>query len=257
MLHWQDMVRPAPDTAVDAGSAAARSALDTGRRAVWFAFQPTGRNVLHWSSWALALGFELVLVAIMADGTIYGWEQSLTRTLQDVPGKGLIFDVSSTLTNTLSVPFLLLFAAIVAVLATGHRGAAVILTLSFPLHVLAQFPKAIVDRPRPSPAFDGIDGVGGLQSFPSGHAEYVITFYGFLAYLVMLHLVAPWQRGLVLTAWILLALATGFGRVAEGRHWPLDVFASYVVGLGLLSGLIWLHSAFRYVKEGRVPAQPV
>jgi membrane-associated phospholipid phosphatase len=36
-----------------------------------------------------------------------------------------------------------------------------------------------------------------------------------------------------------------------GRHWPLDVLTAYVVGLGLLSGLIWLHSAFRYVKARR------
>ena len=38
-------------------------------------------------------------------------------------------------------------------------------------------------------------------------------------------------------------IVTGFGRIAEGRHWPLDVIASYIIGLGLLSGLIWLHSA--------------
>jgi membrane-associated phospholipid phosphatase len=169
-----------------------------------------------------------------------------------VPGRKAVFDVSSTLTNTLSVPFALLFAAITAgVLLSGHRGAAVLLLLSFPLHVLAQFPKALVDRERPSAAFEGIEGVGGLQSFPSGHAEYVITFYGFLAYLLMLHFTARWQRALILTTWIAFVLATGFGRVAEGRHWPLDVFASYVIGLGLLSGLIWLHTAFRYVKEGR------
>jgi membrane-associated phospholipid phosphatase len=252
------MERPAAEPVVRKPGAPGerRSAAETLRRAAYFAFRPTGRNVLHWSSWAIALGFELVLVGILADGDIYGWEQSLARELQAVPGKRWIFEVTSTLTNTLSTPFYLLFVTILAVvLMTGHRGAAVILALSFPLHVLAQFPKAIVDRPRPSPAFEGIEGVGGFQSFPSGHAEYVVTFYGFLAYLVMLHFTARWQRAAVLTTWIAFALATGFGRVAEGRHWPLDVFASYIVGLGLLSGLIWLHTAFRYVKKGRVPAK--
>lgn len=222
------------------------------REAVYFAFRPTRRNLLHWASWALALGVELALVVLLQNGRIFGWEKEITRRLQDVPGKRLVFDVTSTLTNTISVPFALIFLTIVLfVLFLGHRGAAVLLLLTFPLHVLVQFPKALVDRPRPSPVFDGIEGVGGLQSFPSGHAEYVVTFYGFIAYLLMLHLKSRPARVAIFVAWLAFVLATGFGRVALGRHWPLDVLTSYLIGLGLLSGMIWLHSAFRYVKEHR------
>jgi undecaprenyl-diphosphatase len=194
----------------------------------------------------VALAIEVGLLLVLRDGEIFGWEQSLTRTLQDVPGKGLVFDVTSTLTNTLSAPFILIFATIAGlVVMSGHRWAALMLLLSFPLHVLAQFPKALVDRPRPSLLFDGIEGVGGSQSFPSGHAEYVVTFYGFLAYLLVLHARTQAQRAAIVVAWGIFALATGFGRIAEGRHWPLDVLASYVVGFGLLAGLIWLYRALR------------
>jgi membrane-associated phospholipid phosphatase len=241
-------------TARSRAETGARSTLtgDTFREAARFAFRPTRRNALHWASWALALGVELALVVILRDGQVYGWEQSVARRLQDVPGRRVVFDVTSTLTNTLSVPFALLFLAIVGgVLRRGHRGAAALLALTFPLHVLAQFPKALVDRPRPSPAFAGIEGVGGGQSFPSGHAEYVVTFWGFLAYLLMLHADRPWQRATIFAVWVVFVLATGFGRIALGRHWPLDVLASYLIGLGLLSGMVWLHSAFRYVREGR------
>jgi undecaprenyl-diphosphatase len=224
-------------------------------RARAFAFRPTRRNRLHWASWALALGVELALVVVLRGGQIYGWERSLTRRLQDVPGKRAIFDVTSTLTNTISLPFLLILLAIVSgVLLLGHPGAAALLLLTFPLHVLSQFPKALVERPRPSPAFDGIVGVGGGQSFPSGHAEYVVTFYGFLAYLLMLYVRGRRTRAAIFVAWLVFALATGFGRIAMGRHWPLDILASYLIGLGLLSGMIWLHSAFRYAKEGRPSA---
>jgi undecaprenyl-diphosphatase len=222
------------------------------RDAAFFAFRPTRRNLLHWGSWALALGVELALVVVLQSGRIYGWEQAITRRLQAVPGKRLVFDVTSTLTNTISVPFALIFLAIVGfVLLLGHRGAALLLALTFPLHVLAQFPKALVDRPRPSADYEGIVGVGGFQSFPSGHSEYVVTFYGFLAYLLMLHARDRRLRAAIFVAWLVFALATGFGRVALGRHWPLDVLTSYLIGLGLLSGMIWLHSAFRYVKERR------
>jgi membrane-associated phospholipid phosphatase len=228
---------------VDAQPAQLRAFM---RDAFHYAFLPTRRNLLHWASWAITLGIELALMIVLRSGHIYTWEQRLTRRFQDVPGKGLVFDVTSTLTNTLSLPFLVLFLVIVLIVfRLQHPGAAALLLLSFPLHVLAQFPKALIDRPRPSDAFAGIEGVGGFRSFPSGHSEYVVTFFGFLAYLIMLHLSDRRQRITVFVCWLALALGTGFGRVAEGRHWPLDVLASYVVGLGLLSGLIWLHSAFR------------
>lgn len=225
------------------------------RDAIAFALRPTRRNKLHWASWALALGAEIALVVVLRRGQTYAWERWLTKRFQEVPGREAIFDVTSTLTNTISPTFLLIFLAILAVtLALGHRGAALLLLLTFPLHVLAQWPKALIDRPRPSDDFDGIVGVGGFQSFPSGHSEYVVTFYGFLAYLVMLYLDRRWMRWAVGLGWVVFALATGFGRIALGRHWPIDVLASYLIGLGLLSGMVWLHSALRYAKR-RHPRQ--
>jgi membrane-associated phospholipid phosphatase len=215
-----------------------------------FAIRPTRRNKLHWASWAIALAAEIILVVILRSGQTYAWERWLTRELQQVPGRRTIFDVTSTMTNSLSLGFLAIFLAIITLILTlGHRGAALLLLLTFPLHVLAQWPKALIDRPRPSDNFDGIVGVGGFQSFPSGHSEYVVTFYGFLAYLVMLHLERRWMRWAVGIGWVAFALATGFGRIALGRHWPIDVLASYVIGLGLLSGMIWLHTALRYAKR--------
>jgi membrane-associated phospholipid phosphatase len=157
-----------------------------------------------------------------------------------------VFEVASFLTNTLSTPFLVLFAVIVAaVFAFGHRLDAVLLLLTFPLHVLAQFPKALVDRPRPSSEFPSIEGIGGFQSFPSGHAEYVISFYGFLAFLVAQGLDRRWQRALAVTACVGFVLTVGVGRVALGRHWPLDVIASYIAGAGILSGILWLRWSIR------------
>ena len=215
-------------------------------------FAPTSRNVLHWSIWALALGVEVSLMLLLRGGEIYAWEIRLTRRLQDVPAVDPIFDVSSTLTNTLSLPFALLFIAILtAVWMTGRKLEVALLALSFPLHVLAQFPKALIDRPRPPAGAAGIEGVGGLQSFPSGHAEYVITFYGFLAFMLLMRFTGKAQRTAIVCAWLLFVLSTGFGRVAAGRHWPVDVLTSYVVGIGLLSGLVWLYFAFQSVKSAR------
>jgi membrane-associated phospholipid phosphatase len=177
---------PQTNVPVTAGPPRTRPAAFV-RTVVQAAVRPTRRNLLHWASWFVALSVELAFLITLRHGEIYRWELDVTRRLQSVPGKQYEFDVTSTLTNTLSIPFLLLFIAnTAAVFIWGARLAAAILLLSFPLHVLAQFPKALIDRPRPSPDFPGIEGVGGAQSFPSGHAEYVVTFYGFLAVLLMM-----------------------------------------------------------------------
>lgn len=223
------------------------------REAVRAGCELTRRNVLHWTSWALTLGLELALVVILRHGVIYAWEQDLTRWMQQLPGQHELFRVVNFFTNTLSIPFAILFVAIVlAISRSGYRINAGLLLLSFPLHVLAQFPKALIDRPRPSATFPGIEGVGGFRSFPSGHAEFVISFYGFLAYLAVQRLQRRWQRVAVIVAWLLLAAVTGLGRIATGRHWPIDIFTSYLFGAGILSGLIWLQwSVLRGIVRAR------
>lgn len=200
---------------------------------------------MHWLSWILALGLELILAVLLRGGVVYEWELDITRMLQQRFDRSLIFDIANLLTNTLSVPFLILFITIVGVVfVLGYRLDAALLLLSFPLHVLIQFPKALVDRPRPSGAFDSIEGIGGLRSFPSGHAEFVITFYGFLTYVTLRHLRQRWLQVAVVVAWCTLVLAIGTARIVMGRHWPLDILSSYVFGLGALSGLLWLRWSF-------------
>jgi undecaprenyl-diphosphatase len=172
-----------------------------------------------------------------------------------VPGHWGIYVAGSSLTNTLSIPFAVLFAAIGAVVWNrGERAGAVVLLVSFPVHVLAQFPKFFLERPRPSEEFEGISGIGGLNSFPSGHSEYVVAFYGFLAYLLILHLPRRVQKVAVASGAVAFALMVGFGRIAGGRHWPVDVLTSYVIGLGILSGLVWLHSSWRAATAVVEPA---
>ncbi len=216
------------------------------RRAFAHAVAPTRHNMGHWAVCAAMLAMEVGLVVVLHDEQIYGWEQDLTRLFQKAPGRQAIFDVANFLTNTISLEFMVIFVAVVvAVAALRMYSGAFLLLLTLPVHVLAQFPKAIMERPRPSAAYPGIEGVGGVQSFPSGHAEFVISFYGFLAYLVLEQVSSRWARAAIVGCWASLVLATGFARIAMGRHWPIDVLASYAIGAGVLSGLVWLYHAFR------------
>jgi undecaprenyl-diphosphatase len=211
------------------------------------ALAPTRRNVLHWLSWAVSLGTVTAITLLVIDGRVYGWEVDLTREIQSWSYPMWLFRMTSEhLTDPMSHVGSGVFLAAAGLLwFTGRRVEAFIVLLIFPLHVLGNFPKALVERDRPSEVMDGISGIGGGKSFPSGHSEFAISFYGFLVFLVVLELKLGWQRALLVVAWLTFVTLCGTGRIAYGRHWPLDVLASYVMGAGILSGLIWLHAVLR------------
>jgi undecaprenyl-diphosphatase len=255
MISRRPPTHAAATTAVPEPATRTAGFADTVRAIAAAALRPTRRNVLHWLSWAVALAVELAITFAVRDGEIVAWERSLARRLQDSAGRELVFDLVSSWTNVWTVPFFVVFLAIVAATSVWYRrDAAALMLLTIPMHVLVQFPKALVDRPRPPAGFPGLFGVGGGQSFPSGHAAYAMSFYGFLTYLLVRHLETRWARAFAVGGWLAFVLATGFARVANGRHWPLDVLGAYAAGLGALSGLIWLDAA---VRAGRRDARTV
>lgn len=94
-------------------------------------------------------------------------------------------------------------------------------------------------RPRPTPAYHiHVDNTIPFTSFPSGHTEHDVAFYGFLLYLSFSKAVRQWRYRWVLIPFQILAVADiliiGYSRVLEGEHWPTDVLAGY------LSGAVWL-----------------
>ncbi len=90
--------------------------------------------------------------------------------------------------------------------------------------------KAGVVRPRPTR--DLVRVVSDLQeaSFPSGHVVHYVTFYGFLFYLVFIHLKQRWFRTALLTLLAGIILLVGPSRIYMGQHWPSDVGGAYLVG---------------------------
>ncbi len=76
------------------------------------------------------------------------------------------------------------------------------------------------------------------HSFPSGHTEHDVAYYGFLLYLSFTPPVREWRYRWVLIPFQILAafdiLTIGYSRVLEGEHWLTDVLGGY------LSGSLWL-----------------
>jgi membrane-associated phospholipid phosphatase len=106
----------------------------------------------------------------------------------------------------------------------------------------------IVARPRPDPRVYHIHLYTSLVPFPtypSGHTEHDVVYYGFLLYLSFTKPVREWRYHWVLLPFQLYAvydiLAIGYSRIYEGDHWLTDVLGGYLEGALYLFFFIFLY----------------
>jgi len=106
----------------------------------------------------------------------------------------------------------------------------------------------MVARPRPDPRVDHIHLYTSLVPFPtypSGHTEHDVAYYGFLLYLSFTKPVREWRYRWVLLPFQLYAvydiLAIGYSRIYEGDHWLTDVLGGYLEGALYLFFFIFLY----------------
>jgi uncharacterized BrkB/YihY/UPF0761 family membrane protein/membrane-associated phospholipid phosphatase len=97
----------------------------------------------------------------------------------------------------------------------------------------------IAARPRPSsPLMHVFMPEPGIPSFPSGHVENDVVYFGFLLYLSLSKPVSQWRYRWTLIPLQLYAalniLLVGYSRVYEGSHWLSDASGGY------LEGVLWL-----------------
>jgi len=105
--------------------------------------------------------------------------------------------------------------------------------------------ETLVRRPRPGPHMVHILMPEPTPSFPSGHVEHCVVYYGFLLYLSFTRPVRQWRYSWLLIPFQLFAALTilivGFARLEAGSHWITDVLAGYLSGALLLTALIFLY----------------
>jgi membrane-associated phospholipid phosphatase len=103
----------------------------------------------------------------------------------------------------------------------------------------------LVRRPRPISPLIHIYHPEPVPSFPSGHAEHTVVYYGFLLYLSFTRPVRQWRyRWFLLPLQIFAALnilLIGYSRIEEGSHWLSDVLVGYLEGAVCLFLLIFLY----------------
>lgn len=86
--------------------------------------------------------------------------------------------------------------------------------------------KHIIDRVRPFETYDFLEklSVGGSPSFPSGHTT--------AAFALSVGLIIAYPKWYIILPAILWAILAGYSRMSLGVHYPSDVLAGFLLGVG-------------------------
>lgn len=107
--------------------------------------------------------------------------------------------------------------------------------------LLNQLVKAIFERARPD-LFPHLQDVTGY-SFPSGHSQAALAFFGVLAYVLARRLAPRWRVPLYVLAGLWIALV-GLSRNYLAVHYPSDVLAAFAVTLPWALTVIFVHQCY-------------
>ena len=98
--------------------------------------------------------------------------------------------------------------------------------------------KQLVARPRP-PGFNNTE-LGVVYSYPSGHVLEAVTIYGIIAVLVWRSSLPKAVRIAVPIVFTAIIILVAIARVAVGAHYPSDVLAGLLAGIGFVALFAWL-----------------
>ena len=219
----------------------------------------TGRRAWVWEVGlvgGMVVGF-VALLLVVSQAAPTAFDRHWAAEIQAIPWGELAFvphlgsDLGGGLYGALVAPALTAGAFVV-----GRRWRQLaLLGAVFLLHFVLISPKIFVTAYRPSPRF-GVDGAGGLGSFPSGHVQWSASFYGLLAYLIWRAMPGR-LRWVVMPIYAAVVLSTMLGRIELGRHWPIDTLGGVLAGLLALRLVIFLDGRFRNGEMARWRGTPL
>lgn len=184
----------------------------------------------------VSLAGFVVLTAAVAGGVVFPFDQSLLATARSWDGWAVAWNALSQSAN---IPLIVIGLGFVVWLFLTKRRREALLVLLVLIAVTAgsEGVKQLVGRPRPSGNGDGIPGV--VYSYPSGHTLEVLSILGMITVRWWRSFHALWLRlGLAVLVTIEVLLV-GVARLALNEHFPTDVLAGLLGGIGAVSLYAW------------------
>ncbi|MBI5220214.1 MAG: phosphatase PAP2 family protein [Candidatus Liptonbacteria bacterium] len=133
----------------------------------------------------------------------------------------------------------------------SYRREALFILLTFFADGTNSLLKLAVARPRPTASLVAVFQKASDPSFPSGHVEHYVVFFGFLC-VVILSLPEISRRIKIISSIFCLGLIAlvSVSRMYLGAHWATDVLGGYLAGFILL----WVILHFYF--QGRTETEP-
>lgn len=186
----------------------------------------------------LSVFFAIVLLDAMLR-PLAGFDLPLMKRIQavDAPGLGSYFSAVGSVTG--SVGAIAIWALATVALAVRRIWSAALAMIMMPIGgvINTVIGEVLVERTRPHLAELQRTSLNFEErSFPSGHVEGAMLFYGLLFLLARRIERRPVRLAIQIGA-VAIVVSTSFARVWGGAHWPSDVIGALLLGGVLAIGL--------------------
>ena len=179
------------------------------------------------------LGFAAIAVPVTQSWT-QQLDEAILTGLRGAPTKLDSLFIAITRMGEGPLRFALAVVGSVTLMLLRHRRGALFLALAvLPVGLINGEMKILFARERPS-VVDHLVGANGY-SFPSGHAFGGTALYLGLA-LAFLPLISPARHRLAIAVALLIGALISFSRAWLGVHYPSDVLAGWLGGIGWVLG---------------------
>ena len=209
------------------------STAGAGRHDVAATAAPDPRPVIA----IVALAGFAILTWLIATGTTFPFDQQL---LDAAKGLGQYMPEWRGLSDSANLPLIAIGAGIVIYLVWKRQWSEALLAIVVLALVTAgsEAVKQLVARPRPA----GFDNhyLGVVYSYPSGHVLEALTIYGMIAVLAWRSALPRVLRVAIPIIFTVIVGLVAIARVAVGEHYPTDVLAGLLAGIGFVAIFSWL-----------------
>lgn len=188
------------------------------------------------TAWAAAavigLGGFAVLAWLLAAHTVIPFDQPLLQIGRTWSAYNSLWTL---LSNAANLPLIGIGIGLVLYLLLTHRYREAILVVLVLVAVTAgsEAVKQLVHRPRPPGSETVVAGV--IYSFPSGHVLEATTIFGINTILAWRSRLPQWAKVLIAVAVAIFVASVAVARVAIDAHYPSDVLAGFLAGMGVLA----------------------